>query len=300
MTKAQHSLLEEKQDVILASHEERVELLKYFQNQGGPDFGSFFTDWALENEPKVEMPAQEWCEEIFRTHPWDDSIEGDYKLFNGLTRYELRQTSMWYSIHIKMIEQGILKSHFFAYDKQNKSTGLNNIKQALSAKAKQEDAVDACARNILRSMGGIPRVRGRRTTLMDCPTARFYWNYKLTRDIEEELKNHPLEASGKGSSKIQKRRKIYEVLQQGSLWERLVDALEYKITIFGNKRILAAFIAYIIELKGVDLFHQGAKPADIEKALNNVIKSLGPTTSVRHLSLAEPDEILAIFKKVNI
>lgn len=300
MTKAQHSLLEEKQEAILKSHDDRVELLKYFQDHNGSGFGSFFSDWALENDPKVNMPSKEWCEEIFRTHPWDDSIEGDYKLFNDLTRYELRQTSMWYSIHIKMIEHGILKSHFFAYDRQNKSTGLNSIKQALSAKTKQEDAVNACARNILRSMGGIPRVRGRRTTLMDCPTARFYWNYKLTRDIEEELKNHVLEANGKGSSKIQKRRKIYEVLQQGSLWEMLVDALEYKITIFGNRRILAAFIAYIIELKGRDLFNQEAKPGDIEKALNNVIKNLGPTTSVRHLSLAEPSEILAIFKKVNI
>ena len=300
MTKAKHSLLEEKQDAILESHEERVKLLEHFQDHDGPGFGSFFADWVLVNEPKVEMPAKEWCEEIFRTHPWDDSIESDYKLFNDLTRYELRQTAMWYSIHIKMIELGFLKSHFFAYDKQNKSAGLNSIKQALSAKANQEQAVDACARNILRSMGGIPRVRGRRTTLMDCPTARFYWNYKLTRDIEEELKDHVLEASGKGSSKIQKRRKIYEVLQQGSLWEMLVDALEYKITIFGNKRILAAFIAYIIELKGRNLFNQEAKPGDIEKALNNVIKNLGPTTSVRHLSLAEPSEILAIFKKVNI
>lgn len=300
MTKAKHSLLEEKQGTLLESHEERVRLLEYFQDHDGSDFGSFFTDWALGNEPKVEMPSKEWCEEIFRTHPWDDSIEGDYKLFNDLTRYELRQTAMWYRIHIKMIEHGILKSHFFAYDKQNKSTGLNNIKQALSAKTKQEEAVDACARNILRSMGGIPRVRGRRTTLMDCPTARFYWNYKLTRDIEEELKNHVFDTNGKGRSKAEKRRTIYEVLQQGSLWERLVDALEYKITIFGNKRILAAFIAYIIELKEIEIFRQGTEAAEIKQALNNVIKSLGPTTSVRHLSLAEPDEILAIFKKVNI
>lgn len=296
-----HATLEQEQEAILESREEQIRLLEHFQDHEGPGFRSFFSRWGLDTSPEVLMPSKQWCEEVFRTHPWeDDKIEGDHKLFQHLSRYQLRQTAVWYDIHIKMVERGALKSHFFAYDRTgNKSSGLNNIKQALAAKTDTE-RLEKCTRNILRNMGGIPRDRGYRTTLINCPTAQFYWNYLFACDIEETLNGHELivgERSRRG-----KRRIVYETLRP--VWEGLVEALESKITMFSNKRILAALVAYLIEVKKEQhsLFRkEGTTEAKERKqALNNVLKSLGPSTSIRYLSLAEPSEILKVFKKVKI
>ncbi len=299
-----HATLEQEQEAILGSRDEQIKLLEHFQDHEGPGFRSFFASWELGSDTEVLMPPKQWCEEVFRTHPWeDDEIEGDHQLFQRLSRHELRQTAVWYNIHVKMVEKGVLKSHFFAYDRAGKkSSGLNNIKQALATKA-DTDKIEKCARNILRNMGGIPRDRGYRTTLINCPTAQFYWNYLFACDIEEQLKSYELADSTDARSRKDKRRRIYEILQ-GPVWEGLVEALESKITIFSNKRILAAFVAYIIEVKeeyNSLLRKEGATEANERKeALNNVLKSLGPSTSVRHLSLADPSEILKVFKKVKI
>lgn len=287
-----HAELEKQQTTILKSHEERVRLLEYFQDHDGSGFGQFFSKWGLDIEANAEMPAQPWCEDVFRTHPWEAGLEKDHGLFNALTRYELRQTAVWYNIHVKMIEKGILKGHFFAYDRSNsKFTGLNNIKQALAAKTDQSKAVDKCARNILRNMGGIPRVRGRRV-INDCPTAKFYWNYKFACDVEEELKGCEIADKLGGQKKM--RRRIYEALQ-GTIWEALVDILEFRMTIFGNRRILAALVAHIM------LENSGR--SEIQRDFSKdgkTITRLGPTTNVRHLQFAKPDEIVAIFKEVKV
>ena len=292
-----HATLEREQEAILDSPEEQIKLLEHFQDHEGPGFRSFFARWELGADTEVLIPSKQWCEEVFRTHPWeDDEIENDHKLFQHLSRHELRQTAVWYNIHVKMVERGVLKSHFFAYDRAgNKSSGLNNIKQALATKTDTEK-IEKCARNILRNMGGIPRDRGYRTTLINCPTAQFYWNYLFACDIEGQLNDYELADSNMRSRK-DRRRKFYEILRP--VWEGLVEALESKITIFSNKRILAAFVAYLIEVEHDSVLREAAtETKERKQALNNVLKSLGPTTSVRHLSLAEPSEILKVFRKV--
>ena len=289
--KVKSAELDKQQKIILRSHEERLRLLRYFQEHDGPGFGQFFSEWGLNLEANVEIPDQPWCEDVFRTHPWEDSLENDYGRFNTRTRYELRQTTVWFNIHIKMIERGLLKGHFFAYDRKNrKLTGLNNIKQALAAKTNQDEAVNRCARNIMRNMGGIPRVRGRRA-INDCPTAKFYWNYKLACDIEEELKGCEISQKFRGRSQKEMRRRIYEVLQ-GPIWEALADILEFRMTIFVNRRILAALVAHII----VDNPAKKDLQQEFGKHGNTIIR-LGPTTNVRHLQFAKPDEIVDIFRE---
>ena len=291
---AKQTKLEDKQAAILGSHEQKIKFLEHFQNHKGPGFGSFFAEWGLGMDAKAKLPPNPWCEEVFRIHPWEDCIEEDHKLFCSLPRYELRQTTTWYKIHIKMVEEGILRSDFFAYERTSKQSGLNNIQHALDATTEQKQEVDKCARNIMRNMGGIPRVRGGLRAINDCPTAKFYWSYKLACDIEEELLGCKIKIGPSEQGQVASRRLIYQALR-GTIWDTLVDTLGNRVTMFSNKRILAALVGYIIETS------QGRKTKIRRIGLAKegiLIKELGSTVPIHHLSLEKPADIIAVFKKV--
>ena len=49
--------LEKQQKTILSSPEQRVELLKYFQEHDGPEFGQFFSEWGLDLRPILRCPT---------------------------------------------------------------------------------------------------------------------------------------------------------------------------------------------------------------------------------------------------
>ncbi|MBF2755494.1 MAG: hypothetical protein ISN29_09595 [Gammaproteobacteria bacterium AqS3] len=270
---------EKMQDELLASHSARISFLEHFRDHRQEGFGSYFADWGLDQKVEVKAPKEPWNADVFRTHPWDDSMEQDYGLFAPFTRDEMKSAPAWYSIHVKMVEAGTLQSDFFAYGtKAADKVGINRITKVLKENDSAE--VEGCARDIMRHMGGIPKVRGRRSA-EDCPTAKFYWNYRFAREISNELKS--VDA-----------RTVYQALYNSSLWRKLVNTLEYQVTVLNNKRILAAFIAFIIEGRETGRIREGTQ----EKEISRAVALVSPLTSMRQLSMVETQEILALFNKV--
>ncbi|MBF2755160.1 MAG: hypothetical protein ISN29_07880 [Gammaproteobacteria bacterium AqS3] len=270
--------LEDQQKILLANHGARIEFLEHFRTFRNKGFSSYFAEWGLDLDSAIELPERAWEENVFCTHPWDRNIDKDFSLFASFTRDEMKSAAAWYSIHVKMVEARFLQSDFFAYSTQPAEKGGNRIDRILNGK-REEKEVDDCTRAILRHMGGIPRVRGRRAA-EDCPTAKFYWCYWFACQIGKELPDVET-------------RNIYKTLYNSSLWRRLVNALEYQVTILSNRRILAAFVAFIMEGQESGRIRKGTQGKEITEA----VELVSPLTSSRHLAAVEIKEILALFNK---
>ena len=275
MSKNNQAKFQAKQRDLLdgKAHEKRVAFLHTILNGTNAEFRQIFDDWGLDADPDLDLPEKPWDEDTFRSHPWSKGYtEENYRTFSAIPANDLRRVATWYSIHIKMVEAGKLEGKFFGYARAAKAPGGSNIENALDSGKTKE--ISSCTRNVLRNLGGVVE-RGHRTAFLNCPTCKFYWNYRLAQETAETFKEVELKAA-------------YEVFR-GSGWEAFIEAIISRMTIVADARIRPALIAYFTNVMGSSKVNK--------ESVNQVIKEVGQITNHRHLGFLDARKVYGILQE---
>ena len=132
---------------------------------------------------------------------------------------EAAQPLFWTRCHIDWLERGYLS---------------NKTDEALTGKltsGAREDSTENGARNLLRRLGGLPVVRGKRSVLMDCPLSRAWWRNRLAQHIA---------ASSDGKFTADAAHRVLHA--SNDAWARLVGDAVDRITVMNSSRARGALL----------------------------------------------------------
>ena len=96
------------------------------------------------------------------------------------------------------------------------------------------DTIEARTRNFLRRTGGLRRVRGNTSPLVDCPISAAWWRYRLALEVSDiaEREGWPLGVS-----------QAHEALRPRSVWENLVGMSLRQVTAVSASSARAAAVS---------------------------------------------------------
>ncbi len=169
--------------------------------------------------------------------------EGEYKelpamveqqLFErwaGLTPALASEETFWGYVTLTYIRQGLIEAHFLAGNSANLA-GLERIDRAL--KDDHAKGMDDVTRTILRRLGGLPEVRGKRSVYVDCPFARAWWRGYVAREVCAET----------GADF----HRVWQTLTTTqTYWEKLIDLIVSRNAVLGDSKVRSALIWAVSE-----------------------------------------------------
>ena len=128
-------------------------------------------------------------------------------LHESLTPSQAAQPAIWTMCHAVWIDRG--------------DFGPNLA--AVFCEGPKADTVEARARNFLRRTGGLRRVRGNISPLVDCPISAAWWRYRLALEISD--------TAGTAGSNLTID-DAHETLRPRNVWENLVGMSLRRVTAF--------------------------------------------------------------------
>ena len=177
------------------------------------------------------------------------------RLHNTLTRSEAAEPAIWTLCHAVWIHRGMfdrnLSEVFFEGPKANTS--------------------EARTRNFLRRTGGLRRVRGNTSPLVDCPISAAWWHYYVACEVSEI-------AQGEGMALTVET--AHNVLRIKEIWENLVTMSLRQVTSVCSPRARAAVIT-VLERHCTSM-PQSVRRAQIQGAIRELAR-LGHSHSLRHV-----------------
>ena len=96
------------------------------------------------------------------------------------------------------------------------------------------DSMEARTRNFLRRTGGLRRVRGNTSPLVDCPISAAWWRYRVAREVSSIARTE---------GRILDIDDAHEVLRLRTVWENLVGMSLRQVTAVSSPKARAATIA---------------------------------------------------------
>ena len=232
-------------------------LIKEKGNQTQKDFlnnlraGQPFLD-QIDAIPKIgseKHPVPSWkmaTEKQFAGPPADDEA----KIFDhwaDLTPSTASQSNFWAQATIDMIRAGCIAPMYLV--------GEGKLTEALRGVKKEqqenEQQIDRCVRTALRRMSGLQHVRANRSVFSDCTLARAWWRERLFRRVAG--------VTGKSALPLGKM-----LRRTATHWEKFVDAMVSRSTVFGNEVVQNAFVASLANLVPDPSDHR--KPAQFPNA----------------------------------
>lgn len=231
--------------------EERVKIEKE-----GEDF-ELLSDKRSESEFKRPPAAAE--KELFQK-------------WGAITPAQACRATFWGYMTLRHIKEGKINAHFLAANGGTLPGGLERIDAALSSG--DEKSIDSIVRAALRRLSGLPEARGNRTVYVDCPFARTWWRGHIAQQVCETT-DADLE-------------KVIDTLRfsQG-YWEKLIESVVSKNSVFGDIKIRAALIWALSE----------RDDKGNVKALHSTIKQIGIRLAWQELAIFEPVDLKIIFEK---
>lgn len=195
-----------------------------------------------------------------------------FQKWGAITPAQACRATFWGYMTLRHIKEGKINAHFLAANGGTLPGGLERIDAALSSG--DEKSIDSIVRAALRRLSGLPEARGNRTVYVDCPFARTWWRGHIAQQVCETT-DADLE-------------KVIDILRfsQG-YWEKLIESVVSKNSVFGDIKIRAALIWALSERddKGnVD-------------TLNSTIKQIGIRLAWQELAIFEPVDLKIIFEK---
>ena len=232
-------------------------------------FCHHISQWGLP-DVEISIPKTAWSEQQFKNPPWSKDTGTVLDAWHKqIVPQDACKAQYWFAVHVKLMKAGIIESRYFGF-KENHS-GYNAIKRSLDSNDAKE--IDGSVRDVLRRLGGIPHVRGKRTAYADCPTARLWWRYHYAVEY--------LQCFDKARAED-----IYNFLQNSGMWNQLVDAMVSRMTVVGDRHVRPALITYLMQKKCT----KGDETRE-------VINEIGRRSVARKFGILPPPEILSIFTK---
>ena len=189
------------------------------------------------------------------------------------------RTTFWAFLTCRHIEQGKVDAIYLAANGQAGVSGAERVDLALRDGAAK--SIDDCVRNVLRRLGGLPGVRGKRSVYVDCPFARAWWRERLVADISR--------GDGECADLI---REVVRVSQ--TYWENLVDLIVSRNSVLGSGEVRNAFILALANLFAENL----DSPLRTAKNLRLACRVLGAIQASRELSILDLEDIQRLMNEL--
>ena len=175
-------------------------------------------------------------------------------LHDTLTKAEAAEPSIWMLCHAVWISRGMfdrnLSEVFFEGSKANTS--------------------EARTRNFLRRTGGLRRVRGNTSPLVDCPISAAWWRYRVAGEVSEIAQDEGMVFAIETA---------HETLRIKEIWENLVTMSLRQVTSVCASRARAAIV--VVLERHCTSMPQSVRRAQIQGAIRELAR-LGHGYSLRH------------------
>ncbi len=133
--------------------------------------------------------------------------------------------------------------------------------------------MNACVRNLLRHMSGLPVVRRQRSIFTNCPFARAWWREYWVSTIQQYTKELDAPASPAALREVLRYNQTY--------WEKLVTIIISRGAVFGPVEVLAAFMDSLARHCQV----QPHTPLRNANALQKVLQQFSNLAAARELGV---------------
>ena len=183
---------------------------------------------------ELEPLAEQMSEAEFGNPP-SDTERRLFDAWSGLTPRVACRTTFWGRVTLRHIEEGRIESSYLAANGGGNVTGAQQIDAALGADAKR---LDACVRNVLRRLGGLPEARGNRSVYVNCPLARAWWRERLVAEV----------ATGEGKGQEREIRAVVHPESQQH-WEDLVTFVVSRNSVFGSPEVRNVLIQTLAKVQ---------------------------------------------------
>ena len=235
-------------------------------------FCHHISQWGLP-DVKISIPETAWNEQQFKNSPWSKDTSTIVDAWHKeIVPQDACKAQYWFAVHVKLMKADIIESGYFGFkEKRENKSGYNAIKRSLDSNDAKE--IDDSVRDVLRHLGGIPHVRGKRTAYADCPTAKLWWRYHYTAEYLRWFDKARAED-------------IYKFLQNSGMWNQLVEAMVSRMTVVGDRHVRPALIAYLMQ--------KNCTKVDETK---EIINEIGRRSVVQKFGILSPPEILSIWTK---
>ena len=243
-----------------------------------------FIEWFRE---KVEV---EEGEDKISNHLSDQLSEHEFKeppkqaeemLFEKwesiITPAQACRSTFWGYVTLRHIEEGKIESYYLAANGGTLPGGLERIDKALNSG--DLSSIDAVVRQAIRRLSGLPEARGNRTAYVDCPFGRAWWRCYMAQDVCKNTEKADAE----------KVMQVFRVSQ--AYWEKLIDSVVSKNSVFGGANIRAALIWALSEK-----INGEKSPLFVAGNLENIIKKIGIRLAWQELAIFTPEELRQLFE----
>ena len=177
------------------------------------------------------------------------------RLHDTLTRSEAAEPAMWTLCHAVWIHRGMfdrnLSEVFFEGPKANTS--------------------EARTRNFLRRTGGLRRVRGNTSPLVDCHISAAWWRYHVSIEVSKITQDEGMGLTVETA---------HNVLRIKEIWENLVTMSLRQVTSVCSPRARAAVVTALEQHR--TSMPQSVRRAQIQGAIRELAR-LGHSHSLRHV-----------------
>ena len=242
-----------------------------------------FVEW-IESKVKIDEEGRDFdliSEELSEHEFKEPPVQMEQELFKKWEEITLAQAcraTFWGYITLRHIKEGKIESSFLAANGGNLPGGLERIDAAQKAEDNTAEARDSIVRTALRRFSGLPEARGNRTVYVDCPFARAWWRCYVAKNVCDE--------TGADQDKVMELLRVSQ-----TYWERLIDSIVSRNSVFGNEKIRAALIWALSEK------FTGKKTSFFTPdELVPILKAIGVRMAWQELAVFSPDELKRYFE----
>lgn len=136
---------------------------------------------SVSGDGKMPLPNHVYSEREIQSFPLD--VERKiYEFYRGYSFSTAALTGLWGMHALCLIEGGRMDPSFLAHngDTDGRSRLYNVCEKG------DDKTVDACVRDVLRRMSGLPEARGTRSVMTDCTFGRAWWRGFYIADISRK------------------------------------------------------------------------------------------------------------------
>ena len=262
------------------SHYQREFLEKLKDSKG-------FIEWFYEKvgieegEGKISLTSDDLSDQLSEHEFKEPPKQAEEMLFEKwgsiITPAQACRSTFWGYVTLRHIEEGKIESYYLAANGGTLPGGLERIDKAL--KSDDATSMDPVVRQAIRRISGLPEARGNRTVYVDCPFGRAWWRCYMAKNVCDEI---PAANS----------KKVMEVLRiNQTYWEKLINSVVSKNSVFGGANIRAALIWAISEK--IDNKESPLLSAD---NVDKIIKKIGVRLAWQELAIFPPEELRQLFE----
>lgn len=267
---------------------ETIDLQKEFlmAARSNAEFLAFMQDVrGIGTEGTKELEAYGRLTEAEYINPPEDTERSMHAQWENIPPETACRVTFWGEVTLNHIRQGKIEAHYLATSSDT-ARGIDHIQKALS----NDQSINSCVLNVLRSMSGIPEKRGNISVYANCPFSRAWWRVRLAHEVQKTVKD----VCGQKSPDVFK--KILRLLRlKNEGWETIMRWVISRNSVLGDTKtrdllvwILAEKLASTKKASDFTLLNS--------ETIRKICRTLGVRCAWQELSLLDVDELMSVIE----